>query len=534
MIRKYQRRIGLITVWALMMASLLAACSSSNDPASNGASRGSSDGAGSTNGSSDGSTNEGKTKAAGEGEETKEFAEVSWYMLKPVDNLKDQALVEDEVNKIFKKELNASLRFNFIDSASWEDRMKLMSGAGEAYDLVMTAYWTNRLDHNVQAGSFLPLDDLLQKYGQDILAKVDPRAWKAVTYDGKIMAVPSQMPYAAPFVYVFRKDLVEKYNFDHKSIRNLKDLEPYLATIKQNEPGVTPLLAVGNSSAIVGMYTTDVIEITKGVYYDEKSGKIVKLTALPEVNENMRTVNEFYKKGYIAKDAAIKTDLSAETKSGKYAVLNGAGGFTEDGSKSTAAYGYPTLETLYGNRLIDTNQMITLATAISKTSRNPERAMMLLNLIWKDAYVSNTLAYGLKDKHYKVVSGEGTDHPSVVANSGAEQTYAIFHNWIGPLWDQWDSNWNTSEALAEMQANNETSQASSILGFLFNPTDEIRSELAQVGATVAEANPVLNTGSMPDFDKYMKDLDGKLTNAGIDKIIAEVQKQLVAWRAESQ
>lgn len=533
MIRKYQRRIGLIAVWALMMASLMAACSSSNDPASNGASDGSSGGAGSANGSSGGSTNGAEAPPAGE-EETKEFAEVSWYMLKPVDNLKDQAMVEDEVNNIFKEELNANLRLNFIDSASWEDRMKLMSGAGEAYDLVMTAYWTNRLDHNVQAGSFLPLDDLLQKYGQDILAKVDPRAWKAVTYDGKIMAIPAQMPYAAPYVYVFKKDLVEKHNFDYRSVRNLKDLEPYLETIKQSEPGVTPLLAVGSSPVIVGMYTTDVIEITKGVYYDEKSGQIVKLTELTEVNENMRTVNDFYKKGYIAKDAAIKTDLSAESKSGQYAVLNGAGGFTEDGSKSTAAYGYPTVETLYGNRLIDTNQMITLATAISKTSRNPERAMMLLNLIWKDAYVSNTLAYGLKDKHYTVVSGEGTDQPSVVANSGAEQTYAVFHNWIGPLWDQWDSNWNTREELAEMQANNETSQASSILGFLFNPTDEIRSELAQVGAIVAEANPVLNTGSMPDFDKYMNELDGKLANAGIDKIVAEVQKQLEAWRTESQ
>lgn len=465
---------------------------------------------------------------------TEDFAQLNWYMLKPMDNLKDQAIVEEETNKIFKEQINANLHFNFIDSAGWEDKMKLMSAAGEEYDLVLTAYWTNRLDHNVQAGAFLPLDDLLQKYGQDILKNVDPRAWDAVTYNGKIMAVPSQMPYAAPYVYVFKKDLVDKYSFDFKAVKTLKDLEPYLETIKKNEPSITPLLAVGSSAAIAGTYPADIIEITKGVYYDEKSGQVMKMTDLAELTNNFRTINDYYKKGYIAKDAAIKTDLSAEAKSGKYAVLNGAGGYTEDGSKSTAAYGYPTGETWIGNRLIDTNQMITIATAISKTSKNPERAMMALNLVWKDAYLLNTLAYGLKDKHYKVTAGEGTDNPTVVANSGAEQTYGVWHNWLGPLWTQWDSNWNTKADLMKMKENNDTAKASSIVGFLFNPTDELKSELAQVSAVLAEANPILNTGSMSDFDQFVTELDTKLTNAGVDKLIAEVQNQLNAWKAQAK
>lgn len=44
--------------------------------------------------------------------------------------------------------------------------------------------------------------------------------------------------------WVFKKDLVEKYNFDYKSVQTLKDLEPYLETLKENEPGITPVLDI--------------------------------------------------------------------------------------------------------------------------------------------------------------------------------------------------------------------------------------------------------------------------------------------------
>ncbi|WP_337102235.1 extracellular solute-binding protein [Paenibacillus sp. YIM B09110] len=465
-------------------------------------------------------------------EPTKEFVDISWYMRKPIDTMNDQEAIEAEANKAIKEAVNANLHFTFIDAASWEDKMKLMSASGEKYDLVFTSNWTNPIDTNVQKGAFLPLDDLLKEYGQDILAKVDERAWKAVTYNGKIMAVPSQSPFTTPQGIVFKKDLVEKYNVDYKQIKNLKDLEPYLETIKKNEPTITPLLVTKTVSA-AGDFIADHTIVTKGIRYDEIGNKLVFETDIPQYVDNYRTMHDYYLKGYVAKDAAVKTDFTAEAKSGKYAVMRDSGGYTEDGSKSTALFGFPTVESLVYYPIISTSNMVGAATAISKTSKNPERAMELLNAVWKDKQLSNTLAFGLEGKNYTVKSGAGTDAISIEAKSGAEQTWAIWHNWLGPLWDQWDSSWNSKASLELMQKNNDEAKTSAILGFLFNG-ENVKSEIVQVNAVYAELLPILITGAMTDYDAFLADMKKRLADAGLDKIKAEAQTQLDAWKSQNQ
>jgi putative aldouronate transport system substrate-binding protein len=462
----------------------------------------------------------------------KDFVTVSWYMRKPIDTMKDQELVEAEANKIIKEKINANLEFTFIDTASWEDKMKMMSAAGEEYDIVFTTSWTNRLDMNVQRGAFKALDELLDEYGQSIKNGVDPRAWKAATYSGKIMAIPAQAPFSQPKAFVFKKDLVEKYNFDYKSVSSLEDLEPYLETIKKNEPNMVPLLATAKN-APAGYLNFDEIGISKGIAFNEKTGRIELSLEIPETVSRYKTINEYYKKGYIAKDASTKTDTTAEGKSGKYAVMIDMGGFTEDGSKSTSSYGFPCVEALYGYPMIFTGSMVSAATAISNTSKNPERAMMLLDLVWSDKTLLNTLAYGIEGKNYTVTAGKGTDSPTVVAASGAEQTWAVWHNWMGPLWDQWDSNWNTTAALEKMRDDNEKAKTSAILGFLFD-NEPVKSEIAQISAVYAETELVLNTGVASDFDKYVAETIQKLKDAGIDKVMAEAERQCEAWKAANE
>lgn len=459
---------------------------------------------------------------------TEKFVTLTWYMRKPIDNIKDQAAVEEEINKTFREKINAELKFHLIDSASWEETMRLMSAAGEEHDLVFTSGWTNRLDINVQRGAFRPLNDLIDKYAPTIREKADPRAWAATTYNGKIMAIPNQSPYAQAVSFVFKKDLVEKYNFDYKSVKSIKDLEPYLEIIKNNEPGIIPLLATAKTPP-PGVDNFNAPALARGVVYNELTGEVDYHLLVPETYELAKVIHEYYKKGYIARDAATKTDTLAEAKSGKYAVMRDSGGYSADGSKSSALYGFPCVETLHGYPVITTNSMISACTAISITSKNPERAMMLLELVWSDRKLLNTMAYGIEGKNYTVVDRHGTDNPKVQAKTGAEQTWAIWHNWLGPLWEQWDSNWNSTEALEEMRRNNENAKASATLGFIFD-NEPIKTELALVNAAYEEITPITCTGVMEDYDKFIEEAMQKLKDAGIEKIKAEVERQLNEWK----
>jgi putative aldouronate transport system substrate-binding protein len=131
------------------------------------------------------------------------------------------------------------------------------------------------------------------------------------------------------------------------------------------------------------------------------------------------------------------------------------------------------------------------------------------------------------------MAGQGTDNPKVQAKTGAEQTWAIWHNWLGPLWEQWDSNWNSTNSLETMRKNNEIAKSSTILGFTVD-SEPVKAEIAQLSAVFAELTPIFYTGSMPDYDKYVAEAKLKLKNAGLDKVVAEFQKQIDDWKSKNK
>ncbi|MEG2669193.1 MAG: DUF3502 domain-containing protein, partial [Oscillospiraceae bacterium] len=211
-------------------------------------------------------------------------------------------------------------------------------------------------------------------------------------------------------------------------------------------------------------------------------------------------------------------------------LLSETGAYSKDGSKSSSFYGFPCVEALNGYRTITTRELINQGNAISATSKNPEKAIQVLNEIWKDPYLSNTLAYGIEGVNYTIDTTK--EYKSVIPKSGKDQTWGIWHNWVGPLWDQWDSPWNRKEKLEEMQEMNDVAKVSGSLGFLFN-TEPVKNEIAQVTAAITETRSILKTGSMPDFDDYYNKAVQKLKNAGIEKIQNEANEQLKEWQLKN-
>ncbi len=236
-----------------------------------------------------------------------------------------------------------------------------------------------------------------------------------------------------------------------------------------------------------------------------------------------RILHEWYKKGYFPKDALTVNDTEAK-KTGKYAVMRDAGTITEDGEKSSASYGFPCVDLEVENHGVASADDFRTGQAISRTSKHPEEAIKILNLVWKDPYISNTLAYGIEGVDYVYESGKGTDNPTVLPKEGADRTWALWHNFIGPLFDQWDSSWNSTEALQEIQRKDAEATISKKASVQFD-TQSITTELAALSEIWQSSERVLQYGVMTDFDEYISDLDKKCKAAGIEKVINELNKQ---------
>ncbi len=459
--------------------------------------------------------------------------EITWCLPGSMTQIKEdnQQRVEDAANKIIAEAgIEATLKLKMIDNASFTEKMRLMSSSGENYDLALTSSWLNPIDDNVNRGGFMELNELIDKYGSAIKEKVDERAWEAAEYDGKIMAIPSQNAYATTKSYVFKKDLVDKYNIDYKNIHTLEELESFLKVVKENEPGITPAFASQNRD-IPGSENPDLTPVCSGLGWDEVNQKLVYKYEDPVTLEKYRKVNEYYKKGYIAKDAAIKSDYMSEVKTGKYGVISNPGIYTEDGSKSTNAYGYDCVESYISTTYMTTSSFQSTMTAVNSGSKNPELAMQILNLVWENPKLSNLLAYGIEGENYTVVDNSNPDMPEVSVKSGSEQTWGISHNYIGPLFDQWGSEWNSREAIENIMKTNYDAKTSGLYGFRLDK-EPIKTKLVQISSIITEVNQVFYTGSMSNFDEYVNEVNQRLKAAGIEDVYKEVQSQIDAWKTK--
>jgi putative aldouronate transport system substrate-binding protein len=69
-----------------------------------------------------------------------------------------------------------------------------------------------------------------------------------------------------------------------------------------------------------------------------------------------------------------------------------------------------------------------------------------------------------------------------------------------------------------------------VLGFTVD-TSGMSNQLAAVSSVVQEYYLGLLLGVYPDVDKTLAEFRAKLRAAGSDKIVAEIQRQLDAWKA---
>lgn len=438
---------------------------------------------------------------------------------------KDMQLVEDAVNKIALEKINVKVKLLPISFSNWTQQTNLMFSSGEKLDLIPTIYTYNLA---VAQGQLIPLDELLEKYGQGIIAALDPAYLDAAKVKGVIYGVPTLHEMATVNGVTMRKDIVDKYQIDTSKLQSLEDLEEVLKTVKAGEPDMAPLLPSTVGVSILDNYITyDRLDNSLGVLTDFGNNlKVVDLYETEEYAKQLQLLRKWYKEGLILKDASTnQSNPSDLIKSGRgFANLlsahPGALGQSVVGSvpMETVAFSQPALAT--------TSQITNTMWGIAVNSKAPDKAMQFLNLMYSDKDIVNLLIWGIEGKHYVVKSGNVIDFPDGV-DSGSSGYYLnmgwLFGNqFISYVWNGTDP-----DLWEKMKQFNQSAIKSKALGFTFDPTP-VKTEVAAIGNVVAQYRLPLETGSV-DPDNVLPKFIENLKTAGIDKVIAEKQRQLDEW-----
>ncbi len=322
-----------------------------------------------------------------------EIVELVWYQIG--DAQKDQEKVIEKANEYLGEKIGVNLKVITTGWGDYNQKMQVVINTGDKWDMCFTCSWANDYRSNAQKGNFLSLNDLLENEGKEIKESIDPRFWEAATVSGEIYGVPSEKEIGSVPMWVFNKELVEKYNVPYQDLHTLEDLEPWLQLIKENEPDVVPMYLTKDYSAPIYM---DLIQNPLGIEFGDETMTVQNVFETDKMKETLATMRKYFLAGYINQDAATTSD----DKSVKRFVTKGDGQPYAELVWSKDL-GYEVVAT----QIMDTQVTNTSArgalTAINAQSEHPEKCMEFLNLLNTDEYLKNLLVYGIEGEHWESV-----------------------------------------------------------------------------------------------------------------------------------
>lgn len=433
---------------------------------------------------------------------------IIWYQIGKQPN--DIDIVLNDINKYIYNKLKINLKLKYIDFGEYNDRMNTIINSGENYDLAFTSSWSNSYLQNAQKGNFIPLDGLIEKYGKQMIGQIDYRFWEGVKINGRIYGIPTQKEISLMPMWVFTKEYIDKYNIPYKDLHSLEQLEPWLKLIKENEEGVVPLYI--NSDYSVPNNFDQIVDAV-GILYNDTDLNVKNIYETEEVIKNLNIMADYYQKGYINKDAALTTSNSDIKR-----FIFKADGQPYAENIWSKDLGYEVVASNISDPIITNTSIRGAITAISKTSKNPETAIKLLNLVNTDKYLINLLNYGIENIHYKKLDNNAI---KLLDNS---INYKVTYFAQGNLFNSYVLEGEPETKWDEFKKFNDSSKTSIALGFNFN-TINVGNELSNAKAVLDTFGAALNTGTV-DPQIFLPKLNEELKKAGIEKIINEIQIQI--------
>lgn len=495
------------TTAAVMTASLLmAGCG--NNKNDNGASPSASSGA-----SQGASASAEPSKSAASGEKVN----LVWYTIGTPP--KDLQKVNDAVNDYIKDKINATVEMKMLDWGDYSQKMQIIIASGEPYDIAFTSSWANDYFGNAKKGAFYELDKLLDAQGKGAKEALNPAFLEGTKVNGHNYGLPTNKELPQQRVFRFNKTLVDKYNLDISKVKSIQDLEPLLKTVKEKEPGLNPIPGKIAEFLPFDLPFSDLPFI--GVPLNTTDYKLINVWDTPEAMSYLETVHKYYEAGYFPKDVATQTDAGDYFKTGKWLVdVADAQPYADNLWSNDAGYGVVSVPM---QEPITFNWSVAGALqAINAKSKHPEKAMEFLNLLYTDPYLINLIDFGIEGTHYKKTGEQSKD---AIPDSG----YGFPSFSTGNLMLTYLNTNDPADKWEKFKEFNDSATSAPLLGFQAD-TSAITTEIANLKNAKDSIYNALFSGTI-DPKTNLPKVDQKLKDSGLDKVMAELQKQVDAWRA---
>lgn len=469
-----------------------------------------------------------------EGLDISKQVELVIYMLG--DEKVGQREMTDNFNKIAMEKLNCTVKINFISFAEWGTKYPLLFSSGEEFDIAYAATWMNYYAM-AQKGAFMPLEELFPKYAPNTYARTSETALRQATVSDHLYAVPTLLATYSGYGPLYRLDLVENLDEWTGKMETFEDIEAYLALVKANYPEIEPFYVYSSGSELDDMYLTynrmmaSKNAVNDFLYFDTtaENPKLVTLYEWEKTPDFLQMVKRWNENGYFPKSALSDTDADKQ-KFGKVGLrFHNLDNYTDYVMTYTDyKWGYSNINPDVCNKSFTQDCMV-----IPNTSKNPERALALWDLITNDEEAFRAFYYGIEGVSYNIIEEDGIEYVEAV-----DQEIYHFSNMYSARTSEFNlPNYGyPADAMALKKAYDEHIQdgvgMQKYASFIIDTTG-IETEYAACQNVHQQYWWPLEVAYV-DVEEGLKEYQEKMEAAGIEKVRAELQRQLDEYCASFQ
>lgn len=459
---------------------------------------------------------------------------------KPTNGMTEKVI--GELNKILLKKANAKLDIYYV---AWDDYLNNYNSAlsldGDEIDLVGTGSdWLDAWP-NVLRGNFLALsENMLKQYCPRTYANVSEKDWDYCSYDGKIYLIPeNEYTQWTNHGFIYREDIAREAGLSE--IKCWGDLDTYFKYIRTTRPRMVPWDSDGKNIIHALGYIMSVKQYvpiyelgTYGMWgaYSIDPGKIVSPYYEGEAFIKFaKLMKEWDKIGVWREDLNYAGKNEDEFYAGETAVIQHHTQNFYTIIKPNMEIVKPDARTKFfyfgqeNGNLVKTS-ILHGAIGVSAKSKNPERALMVYDLIRNDKDCYMLFNYGIEGVSWELDENGLRKTPDSY-DPDTQNINGMTNYWWGRNDDlevkDATRNW---EAIDKLYAEYDKLKIDYPYGQFVPEVDSIQSKIDNCNEVytnyMKQISYGIYNGSAEDIVAQMQ---ADLKTAGIDDVTAELQKQ---------
>ncbi len=435
-----------------------------------------------------------------------------------------------------------TVEFHVSNNADFATHVALAQASGDPIDILSSFGLTYQTE--ISNGTFMDITDYvddfpalmsaLPEYTYDY-AKLNGRQYGVVNY---------QQMNANNYSFAVEKEIADKYGYDTEAVDALIQSSEFLNPEVYEHIGALLEAAWADGTELWLTYGPNTLgPQTRGyecllepmyIQITDESCQLINIWETQPVKDYLKALYEYKEAGFLPDDYYANRSVY----NGAKGAANGYKRFIYN--ENNYVPNFPELRlTNWGVDLYFNQTMYSATdyyigynvlagiTGVGAASKYPEDALRVIELLWTNEEIYNTLTWGLEGEHYeKNADGSITTFEYNAGQAPADASYGMFYYNIGNGSLKWRNQSSTEEFENWIYNDlNKNAKKSPLIGFMPD-TSRISSKVSSITSVINEYGPLLLHGGAQDWETIYEEFLTKLDAAGLDTVMEILQAQV--------